>query len=80
MPKLREVAERGGLSTASGVREFSLRHSRPLRRADRRQRLALPVAACDVYTWTLLRRRLGLRQRQTELALAELPNPLVEGS
>jgi AcrR family transcriptional regulator len=46
---------------------------------DRRRRLAQFVAICDVYMWKLLRRDAGLSRRQTELALVELLNPMVEG-
>lgn len=45
---------------------------------DRERRLAQLVAVCDVYTWMLLRRQSGLSRRQTELALRELIEPLVE--
>jgi AcrR family transcriptional regulator len=44
----------------------------------RRRRLAQLVAVCDVYTWKLLRRDAGLSRRQTELALVELVQPLLE--
>ena len=37
------------------------------------------VAVCDVYTWKLLRRDAGLSRRQTELALFELLEPMLEG-
>ena len=47
--------------------------------AERRRRLAQIVAICDVYTWKLLRRDAGLSRRQTELALVELLEPLLEG-
>jgi len=46
----------------------------------RERRLAQLVAICDVYTWKLLRRDAGLSRRQTELALIELLEPLMEGS
>jgi hypothetical protein len=46
----------------------------------RQRRLAQLVAICDVYTWKLLRRDARLSRRQTELALVELLNPLLEGS
>ncbi|MEA2331317.1 MAG: hypothetical protein QOH58_1455, partial [Thermoleophilaceae bacterium] len=45
---------------------------------ERDRRLAQLVAVCDVYTWKLLRRGAGLSRRQTELALAELLEPLLE--
>jgi len=46
----------------------------------RRRRLAQLVAVCDVYTWKLLRRDAGLSRSQTELALVEMLNPMMEGS
>jgi AcrR family transcriptional regulator len=46
--------------------------------AQRERRLAQLVAACDVYTWMLLRRQSGLSRRQTELAMCELIEPLTE--
>jgi AcrR family transcriptional regulator len=46
---------------------------------ERRRRLAQLVAVCDVYTWKLLRRDAGLSRRQTETALLELLEPLLEG-
>jgi hypothetical protein len=45
---------------------------------ERRRRLAQLVAVCDVYTWKLLRRDSGLSRRQTELALVELLEPILE--
>ncbi len=48
--------------------------------AERKRRLAEVVAVCDVYTWKLLRRDAGLSRRQTELALLELVEPLLEAS
>ena len=47
--------------------------------AERRRRLAQLVAICDVYTWKLLRRDAALGRPQTELALVELLDPLMEG-
>jgi AcrR family transcriptional regulator len=44
----------------------------------RRRRLAQLVAICDVYVWKLLRRDAGLSRKQTELALTEMLNPLIE--
>jgi AcrR family transcriptional regulator len=80
VPGLREVADRGrtlhrewcarvfapALATRSGV--------------DRDRRLAQLVAICDVYTWKLLRLDCGLSRRQTELALVELLQPMLEES
>ena len=45
---------------------------------DRRRRLAQFVAICDVYMWKLLRRDVGLSRRQTELALVELLQAIVD--
>jgi AcrR family transcriptional regulator len=45
---------------------------------ERDRRLAQLVTVCDVYSWKLLRRDAGLSRRQTELALVELLNPLLE--
>ena len=47
---------------------------------ERRRRLAQLVAVCDVYTWKLLRRDAGLSRNQTDLALVELLNPMLEDS
>jgi hypothetical protein len=47
--------------------------------AARQRRLAQLVAVCDVCTWKLLRRDSGLGRRETELALVELLEPLLEG-
>jgi AcrR family transcriptional regulator len=80
VPKLREIANRGrelhrrwcasvfasALENRSGV--------------ERERRLAELVAICDVYTWKLLRRDAGLSRRQTELAMVELLEPILEGS
>lgn len=46
----------------------------------RERRLAQLVAVCDVYTWKLLRRDAGLSRHETELALQELLEPLLDGS
>jgi AcrR family transcriptional regulator len=45
---------------------------------DRDRRLAQLVAVCDVYTWKLLRHDAELDRRQTEIALVELLEPLME--
>lgn len=45
---------------------------------DRRRRLAQFVALCDVYTWKLLRRDVGLGRPQAELALVEMLTPLTK--
>jgi AcrR family transcriptional regulator len=50
-----------------------------VRGAQRRRRRAQLVALTDVYTWKLLRRDLGLGRRQTEVAMAQMVEALVEG-
>jgi AcrR family transcriptional regulator len=50
------------------------------RGVDRARLLAQLVAVCDIQCWKLLRRDAGLSRRQTELALVELLEPLMEGS
>jgi len=78
VPALREIAERG----RSLHREWCARVFAPTLEAraggDRRRLLTQLVAVCDVYTWKLLRRDGGLSRRQTELALVELLEPLLE--
>ena len=51
-----------------------------MRDVEHQRRLAQLVAVCDVYTWKLLRRDAGLSRDQTELAIVELLNPLLEDS
>ena len=50
------------------------------RGVDRTRLFAQLVAVCDVRTWQLLRRDSRLSRRQTERALIELLDPLMEGS
>jgi AcrR family transcriptional regulator len=78
-PALRPIADRGRILH----REWCARVFAPAlaRRAgaERKRMLAQLVALCDVYTWKLLRRDAGLSRRQTELAIVELLEPIVEG-
>ena len=78
VPRLREIADRGrGYHRDWCARVFA----DALRRregVERRRRLAQLVAVCDVYTWKLLRRDAGLSRRQTELALVELLESMLE--
>jgi AcrR family transcriptional regulator len=75
-PGLREIIERG----RALHREWCARVFAPaLRGPGRTRRLAQLVAVCDVYTWKVLRRDAGLSRGQTELALIELLEPLLEG-
>ena len=79
VPRLREVADRGRVLH----RDWCARVFAPALEgrggAERRRRVAQLVALCDVYTWKLLRRDAGLSRRQTELALVELLEPILEG-
>jgi AcrR family transcriptional regulator len=79
-PALRQVAESGRRlhrNWCERVFEEALAH---LAGQTRQRRLAQLVAVCDVYTWKLLRRDAGLSRPQTELALLELVEPLLEES
>ena len=44
------------------------------------RRMAQVVAVCDAYTWKRLRRDAGLTPADTETALLELLEPLLEAS
>jgi AcrR family transcriptional regulator len=78
VPGLRDIADRGRVLH----REWCARVFAPALEGrvgvERRRRLAQLVAVCDVYSWKLLRRDAGLSRRQTELALVELLEPLLE--
>jgi AcrR family transcriptional regulator len=79
VPGMRELADRG----RALHRDWCARVFAPALEgrvgAERRRRLAQLVAVCDVYSWKLLRRDAGLSRHQTELALVELLEPLLEG-
>jgi AcrR family transcriptional regulator len=79
VPGLRAVVDRGRFLH----REWCARVFAPALEGragvQRSRRLAQLVAICDVYNWKLLRRDAGLSRRQTELALVELLEPLLEG-
>lgn len=76
--ELRELAERGRVLH----REWCARVFAPtlqrLAGAERRRRLAQLVAICDFYMWKLLRHDASLSRRQTELALVELLEPMLQ--
>jgi AcrR family transcriptional regulator len=80
LPGLREIADRG----RALHRQWCARVFAPALAArggvECERRLAQLVAVCDVYTWKLLRLDCGLSRRQTELALVELLQPLLEES
>src|SRR5215217_4560430 len=79
LPSLRAIADRGRVLH----RDWCARVFAPALEGrvgvQRRRRLAQLVAICDIYSWKLLRRDAGLSRRQTELALVELLEPLLEG-
>jgi len=80
VPALKAIVDRGrALHRAWCARVFASALAR-LRGLEQERRLAQFAAVCDVYTWKLLRRDAGLSRRQTELALVELLNPLLEAS
>lgn len=79
-PALRQVAEHGRRFHRAWCERVFAGALAPLAGRTRERRLAQLVAVCDVYTWKLLRRDAGLSRRQTELALIELLEPLVEES
>jgi AcrR family transcriptional regulator len=79
VPGLREIADRGRALHREWCAEVFAPSLSPLKALDRARRLAELVAVCDVYMWKLLRRDAGLSRRQTELALVELLNPMLEG-
>lgn len=79
-PALREVAESGRRFHREWCESVFASTLAGLTGASRDRRLAQLVAVCDVYTWKLLRRDAGLGRRETELALLELIEPLLEAS
>jgi AcrR family transcriptional regulator len=79
-PALGQVAETGRRFHREWCEQVFAAALSPLAGRERERRLAQLVAVCDVYTWKLLRRDAGLSRRQTELALLELLEPLLEGS
>jgi AcrR family transcriptional regulator len=78
-PGLSEIADRGRVIHRDWCARVFAPSLATLKGLDRTRRLAEFVAVCDVYVWKLLRRDAGLSRRQTELALVELLNPLVQG-
>lgn len=80
IPGLRTIADRGRdlhREWCELVFAPALSGLRPTARA---RRLAQLVAVCDIYTWKLLRVQAGLTRHQTEVALVELVNPLIQGA
>lgn len=79
-PALRQVADTGRRFHREWCERVFAGTLAPLAGRTRARRLAQFVAVCDVYTWKLLRRNAGLSRQQTELALLELLERLVEAS
>lgn len=78
MPALRELVDIGRATHKAWCeRVFAPGLSR-LHGVGRQRRLAQLVAICDVYTWKILRRDARLSRRQTQLALVELLQPILE--
>jgi AcrR family transcriptional regulator len=75
-PALRPLADRGRDYHAAWCERAFAPSLDTLRAGARDRRLALLIAATDVYTWKLLRRDRGLSRRQTETALRELVEAL----
>jgi AcrR family transcriptional regulator len=77
-PPLREIADRGRVVHREWCERVFATTLSELRGSARDRRLAQLVAVCDVYTWKLLRRQAGLSRGQTEVALVELLDSLLE--
>jgi AcrR family transcriptional regulator len=78
-PALEEMADLGRRLHAQWCERMFAGALEARRGADRKRLLAQLVATCDVYTWMLLRRQRALSRRETERALAEMLEPLVNG-
>jgi AcrR family transcriptional regulator len=78
VPGLRELVEGGRVLHRQWCAEVFAPALEGRAGVERERRLAQLVAVCDVYTWKLLRRDARLSRRQTELALVELLEPLLE--
>lgn len=79
-PALRSVVDQGRTVHRDWCARVFAAALAPTRGLKRERRLAQFVAICDVYTWKLLRRHAALSRSQSELALVELLNPLLEES
>jgi AcrR family transcriptional regulator len=79
IPGLRNIADRGRAVHREWCELIFAPALSGMRNAERARRLAQLVAVCDVYTWKLLRLQAGLTRRQTEMAVVELLNPLMQG-
>ena len=75
---LREVVDIGRASHKAWCERVFGPALSQLQGVERQRRLAQFVAVCDVYTWKILRKDARLSRRQTEVALAELLQPILE--
>jgi AcrR family transcriptional regulator len=80
IPGLREIADRGRVVHREWCARVFAAALAGRAGVERHRRLSQLVAICDVYTWKLLRRDAGLSRRQTELALVELLEPMLEAT
>jgi AcrR family transcriptional regulator len=72
VPVLGEVLSNGCALHRDWVARVFAPWLEALRGAERARRTAQLVAICDVFTWKLLRRDLGLSRKQTEHAIREM--------
>jgi AcrR family transcriptional regulator len=80
VPEIRPYVEIGRVEHADWCERVFAAALKERRGAARRRLHAQLIAICDVETWNLLRNVRGLSRRETERALVEMLEPLVEGS
>jgi AcrR family transcriptional regulator len=80
LPLVKVAADRGRALHARWCGRIFASALAERRGAERRRLHAQLVAITDVYTWHLLRRVRGLSREQTERALVEMLESLIEGS
>jgi AcrR family transcriptional regulator len=78
LPRLEAIAERGRGYHRDWCARVFVAALEGREGVERRRRLTQLVAVTDLYVWKLLRRDGGLSRRQTERALVELLQPLLE--
>ena len=76
--KLRAIADQGRAQHAQWCERVFATALAGRRGTERRRRLAQLIAVCDVYVWKILRHDRGLSRRDTELALVQLIQPMME--
>jgi len=75
---LRAIVERGRETHREWCERIFASALLRLRGHDRKRRLAQLMAVCDVYLWKILRRDRGLSRAETERAVMEILQPLME--